>query len=125
MIAFQPRLKPDVPSRGRTPLWPAQMPPASPGRQPPHGRTCSRAPPTLELLRKLAAAALEVAKARGSGRAVSLRSLRAGQHRSMREAGIDVTTIAETLKVSRVTVYRHTEPVTEDVPEVVLAAQVH
>jgi transposase-like protein len=43
----------------------------------------------------------------------------------MREAGIDVTTIAETLKVSRVTVYRHTEPVTEDVPEVVLAAQVH
>jgi DNA invertase Pin-like site-specific DNA recombinase len=76
-----------------------------------------------ELLRERAAAARAAAKARGKqvGRKPALTQGQGRTARSMREAGIDITTIAKTLNVSRATVYRYTEAVTEDVPEMVSA----
>ena len=64
-----------------------------------------------ELLRERAAAAREAAKARGKqvGRKPALSPDQAATARTMRGAGMDITTISATLKVSRATIYRATE----------------
>ena len=63
------------------------------------------------LIAERAAAARAAAKARGKrlGRKPALTSEQAVTARTMREAGMDITTIAATLKVSRATIYRYTE----------------
>lgn len=70
-----------------------------------------------ELIRERAAAAREAAQARGRhvGRPRAMNPSQAETARRMREGGIDLTTIAKTLNVSRATVYRYTEPVGESV----------
>ena len=64
------------------------------------------------LIAERAAAARAAAKARGKrlGRKPALTPDQAATARTMREAGIDITAIASTLRVSRATIYRYSEP---------------
>lgn len=64
-----------------------------------------------ELIRERAHAAREAASARGKrvGRKAALTPQQAATAREMRGAGMGISTIAETLRVSRATVYRYTE----------------
>jgi DNA invertase Pin-like site-specific DNA recombinase len=64
-----------------------------------------------DLIKERAQAAREAAKARGRlvGRPPAITQDQAETARTMRAAGIDVTTIARTLNTSRATIYRYTE----------------
>jgi DNA invertase Pin-like site-specific DNA recombinase len=65
------------------------------------------------LIAERAAAARESARARGKslgGRKAVLTSEQAATARTMREAGVDLTTIAKTFNISRASVYRYTAP---------------
>ena len=67
-----------------------------------------------DLIKERAAAAREAAQARGKqvGRPPALTSDQGETARTMRTAGIDITTIAKTLRCPRATVYRYTKPST-------------
>jgi DNA invertase Pin-like site-specific DNA recombinase len=67
------------------------------------------------LISERAAAAREAARLRGrhTGRPPALTPENAALARRMREAGEHIATIATTLRVSRATIYRYTEPTSE------------
>jgi DNA invertase Pin-like site-specific DNA recombinase len=64
-----------------------------------------------KLIKERAAAAREAARSRGKrvGRKPALTKAQAATARKMRDDGFPITEIAATLKVSRASVYRHTE----------------